>query len=383
MEHYGYIYRITVNNEESHLHGCTYVGQHKYCNKNTLDSKYFGSSARIKNEYIPKYGYKGLEIKGIIWADSKERLNELEVLFILIEKRINGDKCLNKFLRVFNHSVSFDQLPEAIRLERSKHRSEISKQVWSDSDRRQKISIKRKEFLSNKEERKKLSEAIIESLKDPKKREKISKASKDKKWFNNGNINIRSKEKPEGDEWVEGKLSDYVFTEEHKINLSLAHQDLHWYNNGEVNTRAYEKPQGFKEGMLPMSDERKQQLSESSKGFIWITNGIEEEKYRGDTNNLPKGYHQGRLKEVYNDDLRRKISESMTDRKWYNNGEKSICIHDYDPIPEGFVPGMLITENMEKRGKRKWFTDGKNELMCLEEECPDGYTRGRLKRKKS
>lgn len=290
MEHYGYIYRITINNKESHLHGCTYVGQHKYYNKNTLDPKYFGSSTRIKNEYIPKYGYKGLEIKGIIWADSKERLNELEKLFILIERDINS-KCLNVTNGGTGGMNIFDYLDEDAKQELSRRRTEQGIKYYQEHpEKREQISKRCKEVLNtpevnkriregakeyfnlhpearieksiymtekykNEDERKKTSVAtqqafnnnpnigkkISEELKkcfeDPEYKKRHTEKTTGLYNWNNGQFQCKSKECP-GPEWVRGTLY-------YKIP-----DDWKWYNNGKINIRYKECPEGFTQGRI-------------------------------------------------------------------------------------------------------------------------------------
>lgn len=92
--YHGYVYRIIINNEESHLNGCTYIGRHRY-NEEGIDPKYFGSSYRLKREYFPYYNKEGLNIEIICESDSKEELILLEEKYIKLEKELQGDKCLN------------------------------------------------------------------------------------------------------------------------------------------------------------------------------------------------------------------------------------------------------------------------------------------------
>ena len=95
--------------------------------------------------------------------------------------------------------------------------------------------------------------------------------SKNKHWFNNGDINVFTYECPEG--FVNGRL----FSNEHRSNLSIAAKNKppiteehrrkqseshkgktvgkengsfgkHWYTNGKENTLAFECPEGFRPG---------------------------------------------------------------------------------------------------------------------------------------
>ena len=267
MEHYGYIYRITVNNIESHLHGCTYVGQHKYCNKNTLDPKYFGSSARIKKEYIPKYGYKGLEIKGLIWADSKERLFELEKLFILIERKINSDKCLNIASGGDGGDI-VSNLSLDRRNEIKQKQREASLTMWQNPEHKEKLSNIQKNRYKNPDERKKTGEAVKNSPHNTTRLKKTSEKIKKLKWYNDGKHEIRAKEKPEG-KWKEGRLS---LNENTKKLISTKRKGKKWYTNGNKNIKLGKNdiiPEGFYLGVT-----YKNQIGPESGKYHWYNNGI-------------------------------------------------------------------------------------------------------------
>ena len=328
MEHYGYIYRITVNNIESHLHGCTYVGQHKYCNKNTLDPKYFGSSARIKNEYIPKYGYKGLEIKGIIWADSKERLDELEKLFILIERKINSDKCLNITNGgdgVIGYSP-YEGLSEEEIKALKELKSEQSKSYWNDERRKYHSECQRKRY-EDPEEHKKTAEHTKKLWQKEGHRELISNQISELKWFNNGVKNIRAKEKPKGNEWKEGRLEN-MYDISYRNNMSNINKGLKWFNNGVKNVFKHECP----------------------KGDEWIEGRIKDDnkpKYKAYNNGILQTYYSELPGPEWKEGILYKLVPK--DWKWYNNGKINVR---YKECPPGFKLGKLVQYKLKKRKKK-------------------------------
>jgi hypothetical protein len=68
---YGFVYKTTLAN------GRYYIGQHKICNKNTLDPNYFGSGVIIK-DYIRSHGRQSLTRKILEFASDPVELNTLE-----------------------------------------------------------------------------------------------------------------------------------------------------------------------------------------------------------------------------------------------------------------------------------------------------------------
>jgi predicted nucleic acid-binding Zn finger protein len=101
--------------------------------------------------------------------------------------------------------------------------SKTSKEHWQNEDYRNKISIARKKQWKNEEYRKSHAEAIEKfwadenkkekwlknhrkSMQSPEHRKKASENSLGRKWWNNGIISKFTKQKPEGDDWKEGRL---------------------------------------------------------------------------------------------------------------------------------------------------------------------------------
>lgn len=97
---------------------------------------------------------------------------------------------------------------------------------------------------------------------------------------------------------------------------------------------------------------------QASKGKKWYNNGTEERYYAD--GEVPGGWTKGRLRQ--SDETRQKLANQSRGRHCYNNGERNIFIKDYEPIPEGFVPGRYdVPWNKGKKnnGKQCNYTDNK------------------------
>ena len=97
-------------------------------------------------------------------------------------------------------------------------------------------------------------------MKIKKKEIKISQRFKGRHWYNNGKINVNVREKPEGDEWVEGRLPDKLKRRTYRNGDLQTTCDFHpgegwietkykrlsynwkWYNNGIINVRYKQSP---------------------------------------------------------------------------------------------------------------------------------------------
>lgn len=333
MEHYGYIYRIIVKNKESSFDGCTYIGQHKYSGDN-IDPTYFGSGVKL-DFYKKKYNNKGLIVRGIIWAFSQDQLNELEKLFILIERRISGSKCLNLADGGECNNLLNNKTEEEI-LEIKRKASESIKLSWTD-ERKQYHSKCQKERYKNVNERIKTSEDAKKIWQKDGHKEKIINIIKSLKWWNNGIINTRSKECP-GDGWKQGRLKD-MYNNEYKKNMSIKNKGLKWYNNGIKEVFCKECPEGFISGRINinLTDNSFKKMRDSGKGRIWCNNGIKNLKVKGEEN-IPEGFVKGIL---IKDDMKDDISNKRKGMIYYNNGIKNIRIKEGTIPPEGFIKGRL------------------------------------------
>ena len=116
---------------------------------------------------------------------------------------------------------------------KGKHKSEETKSKMS-------ISAK-KRIMENKDYKIKQSESIKNSEKY---QEAMSKRKGEKCW-NNGVIEVRALECPDG--FVRGKLP---LSDNHKKHISDVVRGKKWWNNGQFNVRALECPDGFVPGRL-------------------------------------------------------------------------------------------------------------------------------------
>ena len=90
-----------------------------------------------------------------------------------------------------------------------------------------------------------------------------------------------------------------------------------------------------------------QRNKELKTGSCWYNNGVEEHMFQ--LCNVPEGYIKGRLKNPFPDQKGRVVSElsiekfrqKVVGRCWYNNGEREIMRKDSEEIPEGFTKGRL------------------------------------------
>lgn len=177
------------------------------------------------------------------------------------------------------------------------------------------------------------------------------------------------------------------------------------YNNGKIQVRRRECPEGFVPGGLPKSDEYKAhvrevllkrdpeiyrrvaiknsrkkrpaevktQMSQSRKGRISPTKGKHLSLERR------QQIREARLGSKQSSETKERRRQSMSKLKWYNNGES--CCRALQ-CPEGYVPGRLKVHTEESKCKfnqqgKSWFTNGVKNTMQFS--CPDGYWPGRTK----
>lgn len=103
---YGYIYKTTINNSESELNGCFYIGQkaspvvvENYYGSGPTLKKYFQSVAkRVKCNKLHKDEAiaLGLQREILAWANTREELDELEAGYV--NPMLENPLCLNRMI---------------------------------------------------------------------------------------------------------------------------------------------------------------------------------------------------------------------------------------------------------------------------------------------
>lgn len=153
-----HIYKTTIDNENSSLHGMYYIGQRRIEYDKKYQQEYFGSG-HIISKYIRKHGTVGLRKEILEYADNQEDLNALEAKWIGTSF-LDDDNCLN--LKAGGNQPGYD--PEVL----------------------ERISATLKTFFANDENRKRLSEKVKEAMKRPDVRQRyeegIRKATATDEW---------------------------------------------------------------------------------------------------------------------------------------------------------------------------------------------------------
>lgn len=101
---------------------------------------------------------------------------------------------------------------------------------------------------------------------------------------------------------------------------------MHWYNNGTSEIVSRECPEGYVKGRLPMSEEVKKSISQTSKG----------RQHSIDTRQKLSNSLNGH---IVTEETRKKQSEMKRGRHYYNNGQITVMRYE---CPEGFVIGRLM-----------------------------------------
>ena len=205
-----YIYRIT-----NKINGKTYIGQHKYKN---LNDDYMGSGKLLKLAK-EKYGIENFT-KEILYSriQYKETADDME-RFAIAKERALGKAEYN-----IADGGQGGNLGE-----------EVNK----------KLRGKNNPFYGRRHSektRKKLSEAHKDHKVSEETRKKISEKLKGKQAWNKGKHHSEES-KQKMSEAHKGKPS-------WKKGLKLGSNGTHWYNNGEINVKAKECPEGFVKGRL-------------------------------------------------------------------------------------------------------------------------------------
>lgn len=135
----GYIYRITILNKESSLHGFNYIGLHM---SPEFDSKYYGSG-RIIKDYRKKYGKNGLHKELLDFSNDIVELQNLEIYYINMEHGNYFNMNIQLGGRLGNKGVTYRKgysLPLSVRQKISKTKKN-NPYVMSNEKRKQ-LSIK-------------------------------------------------------------------------------------------------------------------------------------------------------------------------------------------------------------------------------------------------
>lgn len=180
--------------------------------------------------------------------------------------------------------------------------------------------------------------------------QKMSKARRGKRYYNNGEKDLlcSQDEIPVG--CVAGKLP---YKEETLKSIHKKRIGKKIYNNGIVQKffREDEVPASWGLGPLPLSTAAADKISEATSGKKWYNNGTNHKRL-GPNDEIPEGYILGKL--PHSEESKKKIGlyikskaerehlkSIMSNKKWYNNGEKQIRINQEEIPPEGFIKGRL------------------------------------------
>ena len=212
------IYKIT-----NLINGKTYIGQHKY---KDLNDKYMGSGVHLKRAQ-KKYGIENFKKDILVFGIVKKSFIDL------LEKEYI------KFYRSIGKAeYNVADGGEGGSPNKGKHFSEETKRKMSESHK----GIGRSE-----EWRRKQSEAHKGKKRGPMSEEQKKKISEAHKGYHHS-------------EEVRKKISEShkgkSFSDETKRKMSEARKALCWFNNGEINVRAKECPEGFVAGMLKKNKRR-------------------------------------------------------------------------------------------------------------------------------
>lgn len=201
-----YIYRIT-----NKVNGKTYIGQHKY---KKLNDSYMGSGTNIRRAQ-KKYGMENFE-KEILYSriQYKETADDVE-RFAIKKERALGKAEYN----IADGGQGGNLGEEVNKKLRGEHNGFYGKHHTKESRKKISEARKGKKFGPLSEET----------------RKKISEAQKGKK-HSEERIRKNSESHKGQTAWNKGK--------------KLGSNGTHWYNNGEVNVKAKECPEGFVKGRL-------------------------------------------------------------------------------------------------------------------------------------
>lgn len=179
------------------LTGKIYRGQHSY-KKNPNDG-YLGSSPELKRD-IKQFGKENFKKTILIYNINEENIDSVEVSFI--KQVIEKGNTYNK--HVMGTGASKHN-PGAAKYMRNRFVSEETREKHRQSSLGNKRALG---HVCSKEARKVMSEKAKNRepwTKEQRERQRVRVSSL--RWFNNGTINVRKKECPEG--FVEGRLRSF------------------------------------------------------------------------------------------------------------------------------------------------------------------------------
>lgn len=236
----GYIYKITSP------FGKIYIGQKT---SNVFVESYWSSSQNPEFwEDLEKYGKENFTREILEWCYTKDELNKKEVYYIEKYSSMKSQGGYN-LTKCFPNIEWTDNM--------KKVHSEREKKYFSIKENRIKRSISVKNSLKYQESRKTVGKAIsngkINSLKKKQTyaftqteefKDKCRQKNKNRKWYNNGIIQVFCKECPEGfnNGMLPRKEKIGNFSLNHKLKLSKARQNKHWWNNGIISTFSENQP---------------------------------------------------------------------------------------------------------------------------------------------
>ena len=204
-----YIYRITNKITDK-----TYIGQHKY---KDLNDNYMGSGKLIRRAQ-KKYGIENFE-KEILYSriQYKATADDMERFAIAKERALGKAE--------YNIADGGQGGP----LYKGKQHSEEWKKMMSETLKGRKLSEEWVKKISESKKGRKLSDET---------RRKLSEAHKGMKGkhFSEESKKKMSEAKKGKPSWNKGK--------------KLGPNGTHWYNNGKINVKAKECPEGFVKGRL-------------------------------------------------------------------------------------------------------------------------------------
>ena len=166
------------------------------------------------------------------------------------------------------------------------HKKTGERKYNSKEERLLAFSQQNKERYQNMtpEEKAELSRKRKEAANRPEVKESISKTLTGVVYWNNGVVEIRQREKPEGNEWKRGRLKS--------LNVCVSLKGTHYWNDGIKEIRSKECPgEGFIRGRLP---ERKLDPY-INKGKVSYTDGSKN-IFLGPNDKIPEGFWKGQVR---------------------------------------------------------------------------------------